>query len=420
LKRTVILSFLVLGMVIGAGSVNAGKAQGGSEKARACTVCHGKNGISPSTAFPNLAGQKEAYLVKQLKDFREKRRVNPTMNAMAGTLSDRDISELAAYFSSLGCGQKSVASPGAAPRLSAAARGHATAEEFPGAVFVTMKEGGSVQAFPSGRVWKGGPAMLYDAITPDGKRLLVTSPKKNALYVFETDSGKELAVIHVGRAPKGVKVSPDGKVAYVANQGSASISVIDLRKLVLRTTIAVKDGPHNMVFGPGGRLAYVTLQGGAGIGVIDTETEKLMRVIPVPGIKGPHNIDISSDDQMAYVRDIVNHVAVVELKTGRVMKIIEVGSGHGGIDLSPDGRFVVTGAIGDDYISIIGTKTFGVRKIKVGSGPHGVRASRDNRWIYVAVTKDDVVAVIETKTMKVVKKIPVGRFPFWLALRGNP
>ncbi len=419
MKRKAILFFLILGMVMWAGPVRAGAADA-PLKARACAACHGKKGISQSPAFPNLAGQKEAYLIKQLKDFRSRKRLNPTMNAMAKGLSESDISELAAYFSSLGCGQDSAAAPGAAPRISATSRTRATAKEFPGAVFVTLKKDGAVQALPSGRSWKGGPSMLYDAITPDGKRLLATSPEKNALYVFETDSGKELAVIPVGSGPKGVKVSPGDSTAFVANQGSASISVIDLKTLALRTTIAVKDGPHNIVFGPGGRQAYVTLQGGAGIGVIDTVTEKMVRVIPVPGIKGPHNIDISSDEQTAYVRDIVNHVAVIDLKTGKVRKVIDVGSGHGGIDLSPDGTFVVTGAIADDYISAIDTKTLSVRKIKVGNGPHGVRASSDSRWIYAAVTKDDLVAVIDAKTMKVVKKIPVGRFPFWLALRGNP
>jgi len=215
-------------------------------------------------------------------------------------------------------------------------------------------------------------------------------------------------------------VTPDGTVAYIANQKSANISVLDIKTLKITATIAVKTGPHNCRFSKDGTLAYVTLQGGAGLGVIDTKSQKMIRVIPIPGIKGPHNLDLSSDEKIAYVRDIVKHVAVVNLVTGNTEEIINVGNGHAGIDVSPDGRFVVTGAIGDTYVSVIDAHSLKVRKIEVGNGPHGVRASKDSRWIYVAVSKDNVVAVINASTMKVEKKIAVEKFPFWVAVQGNP
>jgi cytochrome c553 len=51
--------------------------------------------------WPNLAGQKEGYLVKQLKAFRDGVRTDPMMSPMAKPLTDDDIENLAAYFSSL-------------------------------------------------------------------------------------------------------------------------------------------------------------------------------------------------------------------------------------------------------------------------------------------------------------------------------
>lgn len=79
-----------------AGDAGAGKAKSGS-----CAGCHGSNGISASGMYPNLAGQKEEYLVKQLKDFRDGSRKNPLMSGMAKPLSDADIDNLAAYYSGL-------------------------------------------------------------------------------------------------------------------------------------------------------------------------------------------------------------------------------------------------------------------------------------------------------------------------------
>jgi len=79
----------------------AGDAAAGKAKAATCGGCHGANGISAVPNYPNLAGQKEAYLVKQLKAFKSKTRTDPTMNAMAAPLSDADIANVSAYFSSL-------------------------------------------------------------------------------------------------------------------------------------------------------------------------------------------------------------------------------------------------------------------------------------------------------------------------------
>jgi cytochrome c553 len=71
------------------------------EKASQCTGCHGAEGRSSMEIYPNLAGQKKAYLVKQLKDFRSKERTDPYMTGIAAGLSDADIDVLSAYFSSI-------------------------------------------------------------------------------------------------------------------------------------------------------------------------------------------------------------------------------------------------------------------------------------------------------------------------------
>ncbi len=80
----------------------AGDAAAGKTKAATCGACHGMNGISPNDLWPNLAGQKAGYLVAQMKAFRDGQRKNPMMAPMAAGLSDADIADLAAFYSSLG------------------------------------------------------------------------------------------------------------------------------------------------------------------------------------------------------------------------------------------------------------------------------------------------------------------------------
>jgi cytochrome c553 len=73
----------------------------GQKAAQSCTACHGEHGISLNSLWPNLAGQKKDYLMKQLHDFRGGNRKNSLMSPMSQILSDKDVEEIAIYFSSL-------------------------------------------------------------------------------------------------------------------------------------------------------------------------------------------------------------------------------------------------------------------------------------------------------------------------------
>ena len=97
---------LLLGvLLLWNGNAVSGDAAAGKIKSAACTGCHGINGISNNPMWPNLAGQQEGYLVKQMQAFRDGVREDPLMTPMAKTLSDSDIDNLAAYYSNLQPGQ---------------------------------------------------------------------------------------------------------------------------------------------------------------------------------------------------------------------------------------------------------------------------------------------------------------------------
>lgn len=71
----------------------------GQEKAKTCAACHGPDGNSAAPDFPRLAGQNFDYLVKALSDYKAGERKNAIMAPQAANLSQRDIEDLAAYFS---------------------------------------------------------------------------------------------------------------------------------------------------------------------------------------------------------------------------------------------------------------------------------------------------------------------------------
>ena len=83
----------------------AGDAAAGREKAFTCTGCHsapGSRNAYPGYTVPKLGGQHPEYLIAALKGYQSKERAHPTMQAHAATMSEQDMADIAAYFSSLG------------------------------------------------------------------------------------------------------------------------------------------------------------------------------------------------------------------------------------------------------------------------------------------------------------------------------
>jgi cytochrome c553 len=97
-----LVAALSLAVTIGwtAPSLAAGSKEAGQAKAATCAACHGMDGNSVNPEWPNLAGQHETYIVRQLTAFHGGQRQNVLMSPMAATLSEQDMADLAAYFSS--------------------------------------------------------------------------------------------------------------------------------------------------------------------------------------------------------------------------------------------------------------------------------------------------------------------------------
>lgn len=76
----------------------ADQRPGAQLAAAVCANCHGENGVSPSGAFPHLAGQSAAAIYKQLSDYKSGARANPLMSPVAAGLTQDQLAQVAAYF----------------------------------------------------------------------------------------------------------------------------------------------------------------------------------------------------------------------------------------------------------------------------------------------------------------------------------
>jgi cytochrome c553 len=103
MNKLLVSLLLTLGISVmaqAAGTAVVGDATAGQGKVAVCGACHGADGNSLAPTFPKLAGQGERYLLKQLHDIKAGNRVVVPMTGLLNNMSEQDLADIAAYFSS--------------------------------------------------------------------------------------------------------------------------------------------------------------------------------------------------------------------------------------------------------------------------------------------------------------------------------
>jgi cytochrome c553 len=119
------ISLATLAALLAAGSMTvstaarAQDAKAGEKKMQMCAGCHNLPGYQASFPeiykVPKIAGQNAKYIVSALNAYKKGERKHPSMRAIATTLSDQDMADIAAYYEQLDKGAAAPAAPAEAP-----------------------------------------------------------------------------------------------------------------------------------------------------------------------------------------------------------------------------------------------------------------------------------------------------------------
>jgi cytochrome c553 len=104
MMKAVQIGFLALAALIATHAGARGDAKMGEAKSFTCTACHGQKGerhVAGSPGMPRIAGMDVRRIEQSLKAYRAGERYHPLMQILLWTMSDKDIEDLAAYYSSL-------------------------------------------------------------------------------------------------------------------------------------------------------------------------------------------------------------------------------------------------------------------------------------------------------------------------------
>jgi YVTN family beta-propeller protein len=118
-----------------------------------------------------------------------------------------------------------------------------------------------------------GSVPKYLAVSPDGRRLVVSNWCSYSVSVVDTDTGR---VLEVGAYPRGIAIDPASRTAYIAVMGSRHIAALDLRTYKLRTMPDIGNSPRHLVLDPTGRFLYVTLNGDGTVAKVRARTGEVV------------------------------------------------------------------------------------------------------------------------------------------------
>lgn len=244
----------------------------------------------------------------------------------------------------------------------------------------------------------------------------------NGFVVFyDTNTGKLIKKVEVGKHPAHVVFTDDGKYVLVTNNEDNNVSVIDAKTYKIINNIAVGKGPHGFRISKDSKFAYVANMGEDTISIVNIDNNKEVKKIKVGNT--PVTTGITSDGKtLVTTVNSENVLAIIDLASDKVEKV-PVGKGPAQVYIEPDDKyaFVANQGTEDSPSNTVSKIDMATKKvvatIDTGKGAHGVVVSPDNKYVYVTNMYDGTVNVIDNSTDKVIKTTKVEGEPNGISYR---
>ena len=263
------------------------------------------------------------------------------------------------------------------------------------------------------------------------KAVAYVSNQDGAVTVINLDTMEVKANVDIGaKGPRGIGVTADGKWVITANKDDSNISIIDTSDTSMPRHVSIGKNPEFVrVFG---YMAYVTYEPSSKSGppsksgtketdkdedktpghiaIVDLKQGKVIKdIIGKPETEG---IEFSRDGKkMMVTNESDNSITVHDMSSGELLETIPVGK-YGqrprGIKVSPDGKTVVVTLEFSDKLLVMNEKFDVLKEISTGKSPYGVSFDRVGERIFVAANKEKVLQVFDAKTFEKIKDIPTG------------
>lgn len=239
----------------------------------------------------------------------------------------------------------------------------------------------------------------------------------DAVAVVDLDAGKVLSTVAVA-APDGVVVTPDGKRVYVSSGTSGQVDVIDTSTDKVTTQIDVGTQPQGLTMTTDGKHVLVSVQGAGTASIIDTTTDQ---VVAAPAIARAHNSAISADGALGFIASQDAAAPAVDVVT------LPAGAVHATLPIDKSPRAVAERA-GKLYVTVAGSGSIEVLDaatgelgpaIETGGSPHDIRVLTAGGPLVTVSQTANELEIIDAVHSRVAQRVPTGVMPHWIGLTSD-
>jgi len=213
-------------------------------------------------------------------------------------------------------------------------------------------------------------------------------------------------------------LTPDRARAWVNVAGGDFVAVLDVASGQVIEQIMTGKFPCDIHFAPGGRFAFVPERDADTVSKIDLATRQIVRTVQFPAGSKPYMLRVTPDGREVWVQTAATNTnAVLDADTLGVLATAVLGKGPVGNAYQPNGPYVVVVHATDPVVSVLERRTGReVKRLEVGSPQGVVSFAPDGATAFVSLLTSNEVAVIDMAQLAVVARIPTGRRPWGLVL----
>lgn len=209
-------------------------------------------------------------------------------------------------------------------------------------------------------------------IGPKDGMLYVTTELRQSITVIDPRSLKIVDEIPTGQPESHMlAISPDGARGYTANVGPGTVSVLDIANRKTLYVIKVANHVQRISVSADGKWVFTSDTEKPRLAVISTASNKVDHWIDLPGM-GYGSAETPNNAMLIIAIPEKNGVAIVDLKTMKVSKIVGVAANPQEVLIRPDGQTAYVSCINTGQIAAIALSDWSVKLIDAGKGPDGL------------------------------------------------
>ena len=303
------------------------------------------------------------------------------------------------------------------------------ADGRPAGTLITANQGDNTLSFidlASGKVattmQEDGNVKVHElALLPDGKTLFapiygdsgVGKPGTDGskLLVIDVPSRKIVHVIDFGKGlrPHDPVYDPKRNVVYVTTELQQAITAIDAKTFkILYTVPTGQPESHMFTLSHDGRFGYTANVGPGTVSVMDMEAHKLLTTIPVA--EHIQRIAISNDDKTVFVSDTgTPRLAAIDTASRTVRGWVELAAPGYGSAATKDGKYLVICMPNASAVGVVDLKSMKlVKKVEVAGKPQEVLLSPDGTRAWASAFGPAQVAEIDAASWTLTRELPAG------------